>query len=246
MWFHVRLADGKTGWIFGSLTEPYRERDAATIQRRIIQARLAIENLNFADGVDLFEFVIRVSPPENSPDTATFDLFKLLALDHSVRSIMSYEPRDPAQRDWLRRHEDDLAYSEPAGQWMVRAELYWNLEAKHRGTPLAEQIAWTAANAGIPGECEGYIPCTLAILEITDGRYLQLYPAGAHTAEAMEHIDYPLQEILKPNTPYTTDPRESVQLHESVAKLSEIIERTSSPRKADILARLKRIDQTYR
>jgi hypothetical protein len=56
----------------------------------------------------------------------------------------------------------------------------------------------------------------------------------------------PLQEILKPNTPYTTNPRESAQLHESIARLSAIVERTSSTRKAEVLEHLKRVDQTYR
>jgi hypothetical protein len=36
MWFRVQLPDGKTGWIFSSLTQPYSERDATAIYRRII------------------------------------------------------------------------------------------------------------------------------------------------------------------------------------------------------------------
>jgi len=80
---------------------------------------------------------------------------------------------------------------------------------------------------------------------MTDGRYLELYPAGTHAAQAMEHIDYPLQEIARPDTHYTMDPGDNTQLHESIVKLSAIVERTSGPLKQGILARLKRIDQTY-
>lgn len=214
--------------------------------KRIIESRLETKNPSFKDAVELFEFIDLIAPQIQGPARAEFELFRLRALDRSVSPIMSYEPQDPAQRDWLKKHEDDLAYSEPAGQWLVNAKLFWDLEARHRGNPTAEQIAWEAANTGLPGECEGYIPCTLTVLLMTDARYLELYPRGAYAAEALERIDYPLREIVKPGTPYEMDRRNNAELRASIAKLSSIIERTSGPQKADILARLKDIEQTYR
>jgi hypothetical protein len=50
---------------------------------------------------------------------------------------MGYEPKDPAHRDWIKEHEDSLVYSEPAGQWLVRTDLYWELETRNRGNPIA-------------------------------------------------------------------------------------------------------------
>jgi hypothetical protein len=55
---------------------------------------------------------------------------------------------------------------------------------------------------------------------LSDARYLDLYPNGRHAEEAAEHIDYLLQEILKPNNPYTMDSRNFGELRESIAKLS--------------------------
>ena len=158
---------------------------------------------------------------------------------------MGYEPKDPAHRDWIKKHEDSLVYSEPAGQWLVKADLYWELETRNRGNPIAEEIAWDGATAGIPGECEGYIPCYFAVFLLSDARYLDVYPNGRHSEEAAEHIDYLLQEILKPNNPYTMDSRDFGELRESIAKLSTILDRSSILKKTTLLTRLKRIEETY-
>jgi hypothetical protein len=203
--------------------------------KRIIESRLKLEALSFKESVELFELIDRITPQIQEPARAEFDLFRLRALDRSLREIMAYEPKDPAHQNWIVKHEDAIAYSEPAGQWLVRPGLFWALEARHRGNPAAEPIAWEAANANLPGECEGYIPCTLAVLLMTDGRYLELYPKGAHVAEALERIDYPLREIVKPGTHYAMDRRDNAELRESIEKLSAIVDRTSGPQKADIL-----------
>jgi len=146
-------------------------------------------------------------------------------------------------REWIKLHEARLVFSEPAGSWLVDAKAYWDLEAKHRGHPVADQIAWDGVQAGVPGECEGYIPCSLAVLSMTDAKYLDLYPKGAHAAEAVDRIDYILQEILRPNSPYTIEAGDAMEIRESVAKLTGILERSAIPRKADVIARLKRVEQ---
>jgi hypothetical protein len=245
-WFRVQSADGKTGWIFGALTQAFTESEAVSIYRRLIQARLSIEEAAFTDAADLFTFIERVGPQLQGLDEAELHLFRLRALHQSLRGIIGYEPRDTAQQAWIKRHEEKLVYSEPAGQWLVMADLYWQLEEKYRGHPVAEQMAWEGATAGVPGECEGYIPCVFAVLLMTDGRYLELYPEGSHAAEALEHIDYPFEEILKPNAPYEMDPRESKELQASIAKLRVNLERSSDPQKTGILSRLKRIEERYR
>jgi hypothetical protein len=164
-----------------------------------------------------------------------------------VPSIKSWvtNPKIQHTGDWIKKHEDSLVYSEPAGQWLVKADLYWELETRNRGNPIAEEIAWDGATTGIPGECEGYIPCYFAVFLLSDARYLDVYPNGRHAEEAAEHIDYLLQEILKPNNPYTMDSRDFGELRESIAKLSTILDRSSILKKTTLLTRLKRIEETY-
>ena len=241
MWYRVETSDGRSGWISGSLSQTFNPSDAAAAYRRVIQARLATEGLGFADARDLVEFVSRVDG-----DPSERDLFRLLALARSVWVIMEEEPRDPVQRDWVTKHANEIVFSVPGGQWFVDADRYWELEQKYRGTAIAEQFAWEAANAGVPGECEGYIPCRLEVLLMTDGRYLELYPAGAHADQTLEVIATLLREIVRPDTPYTIEPGDGAQLRGQIGKLSPIVERASGARKAEILADLKRIEQTYR
>ena len=245
-WYRVQTPEGKSGWIFGNLTEPFSERESIAVYRRIIRSRLKPDSLNFSDASDLFNFVDRIAPRVQGTASAEFDLFRLRALHRSLEQIVGYEPKDPAQQDWIKRHEDNLVYSEPAGQWLVRADLYWELETKNRGNSIGEEIAWEGATTGLPGECEGYIPCHFAMLMLTDAHYLDLYPNGPHAGEAAEQIDYLLQEILKPNTPYTMDSRDSAELRESIVKLFRILERSSSRNKTRMLQRLKQIEEIYR
>jgi hypothetical protein len=129
----------------------------------------------------------------------------------------------------------------------VRANRYWDLdEQKHHGTAIGERIAWHRANAGLPGECEGFIPCAMAVSVMTNGRYLDLYPSGAHVDEALQRLDYPLLEIVKPDTPYTMNSWDRKELQESISTLIRILERTSSSLKDEVLSRLRLIDRTYR
>jgi hypothetical protein len=91
-------------------------------------------------------------------------------------------------RTWLADHADDIVYSEPAGQWLMRTEHLWQLHDAHRRTASAEPLAWDVVNNGLPGECEGYPPCYLAGLDLLHAEYLRRHPSGAHAAEAVEQI----------------------------------------------------------
>src|SRR6185369_16015925 len=195
---------------------------------------------------DLYQFVDRVAKDVAPPDRAEFELFRLRALRRSLSLIDRYDPTDPAQRDWLKKHEDDVVFSEPAGDWLVKADLYWSLEARYRGNVMAEEIAWEGANAGLAGECEGYLPCHFVAVLLTDGRYLERYPTGAHAAEAIERIGQLLTDATKPNSPYTMDSRDAGELRESIGKLTRILEGTSNSRKTELIAQLLRIRETYR
>ncbi len=240
-WYRLLAPEGKSGWVFASLTQPFSERESTSIYRRIIETRFKADSLSFPEASELFQFVDRITPQIQGAGRAEFDLFRLRALARSLSPIHRFEPTDAAQQDWLKKHEQDVDYSEPAAEWLVKADLYWQLEIRHRGNPIAEQIAWEAANAGIPGECEGYIPCHLTVVLLTDAHYLDLYPTGGHAAEALDRIDFLLQEATKPNNPYYTDSRDAAEMRESIAKLARILEKTSSGKKTNMLARLKQM-----
>src|SRR5689334_7221014 len=39
-WYRVQTPDGKSGWVFANLTQPFSERDSTEIYHRVIQSRL--------------------------------------------------------------------------------------------------------------------------------------------------------------------------------------------------------------
>jgi hypothetical protein len=103
--------------------------------------------------------------------------------------------------EWLDAHEALVVYSEPAGEWLISNDLLRQLHEQHRGAPVADEIAWLAAVNGLPGECEGYIPCYVFVLNHLDGEYLRQHPNGRHRAEALrgiaESLTIAVDDLLK-------------------------------------------------
>jgi hypothetical protein len=112
---------------------------------------------------------------------------------------------------WLKRHEADLVYSEPAGQWLVAPDLLWKIHDGIRASASAEPFAWEIVGNGLPGECEGYPPCYLSGFTSLHGRYLQEHPGGEHAEQAVEEILESLAQIERllnePNGHELFDPK---------------------------------------
>ncbi len=96
---------------------------------------------------------------------------------------------------WLTRHDRDIVYSEPAGQWLVAPDVLWAMHDRIRETTSAEPLAWEAVDNGLPGECEGYPPCYLSGFTMLHGRYLEMHPEGTHAERAAEQILESLEQI---------------------------------------------------
>ena len=70
----------------------------------------------------------------------------------------------------------------------MRSELLWKLEAKYHALPIADRIAWAAAENDQPHDCEGDEVCHLFVFEGAI-KYLNLHPNGVHAAEAVKNLD---------------------------------------------------------
>jgi hypothetical protein len=111
---------------------------------------------------------------------------------------------------WLATRDSEVVYSEPAGQWMIRTSAIWDVHARHKTTAVADDIAWFAATAGLPGECEGNIACYFTAAHRLHGMYLGAHPAGRHGAEAVAAIDTLLETVVPAGEikrPYQFDQR---------------------------------------
>ena len=245
-WYKVNLPapTGGQGWVFGGLLADYDAARRSEIARRIIDERLKAESMSFDDGVDLYDFVSRALAEAEGPDErAWLELSRLRALERAT-STLPYEARErPQYRDWFKAHEKSLLYHELAGAWQINSEAVWELERKYRGTPAGERVAWEAAQNSLPGECESDEVCQFFRLQQTEGRYLGLYPNGAHAREALRNFDRALASADlksalrgKGGDKYAVQTR--AELRKALAELRPAVLKSSAPEKVSVLKKL--------
>lgn len=246
-WYRVSTGDGKEGWLFGSFTVPFDSNNPAVAYRRIASERLKVEQLSFADVTDLVRFLTSVTADVKDPAaSAELEFARLMALKRALNELPPDHTEQSPHGAWIKANEASLVFSEPAGMWFVKSDLFWDLRKKHSGLPIAEQIAWEAANNPIPGECEGYVPCHLTALGWTMGEYLKLYPRGAHAEEAMDKfIEYlePLIDLAKDGN---VAPEDKPQARKDIAALRDVVTKTSSAKKTTALNLLNKLSPYYR
>lgn len=119
---------------------------------------------------------------------AELELQSYRVLRKSLEAVPFRQSDRSPYQEWLQREAFRIIYNGPAGEWIVRSESLWDLQKRYASLPIAEEIAWEAATNPLPGECEGYLPCYLYWINSREGRYLGLYPRGAHAGQAMESV----------------------------------------------------------
>ena len=243
-WYKVALQSGETGWVFGGFLSDYDAARGADAKRRIIEDRLKAEELKFDDGVDLYNFASQAATEANDATAkGEFELLRLLALGRAAGAVQPDQRETSPFREFLKAHEQQLYFHELAGSIAVRSEVFWALEQKHHGTPVGERIAWEAAENLTPGECESDEVCQFFRLHETHGKYLSLYPTGAHAAEVLKFYEEALaseqvKETLtsKGGDQYTVQARND--LRKALTELRARLAKTSLPEKAAVVKRL--------
>lgn len=246
-WYRVvTLPAGKQqGWVFGGFTMVFDPAKAAESYQQIANNRLKVEQPTFTDSVDLVNFLARVIPEVTRKDAAAeLELARLLAISKAGAAIPSDKQEEPLYQSWLKAQGNSLVYSEPAGQWFVDSDLFWKLQQKYSSLPVAERIAWEAANNSLPGECEGFLECNLYAYNRTLGRYLNLYPRGAHAEEALNNLAEYFGEVLKTEGTYSVD--EKADLHKALAELRATVGKSSSAKRAALLKQIDQVAAQYR
>jgi hypothetical protein len=158
-----------------------------------IERRDAAMFLLRAAELEAREATLKRATTEDSRSVATLDWLRALG---SVLKAIPIERATGPYDEWLKTHEDLIVYSEPAGEWLIRHDLISDLHKRFANRPVGDELAWFAATNGLPGECEGYVPCYASILNTLYGEYLQRYPGGAHRAEALAGISETLAIVV--------------------------------------------------
>ena len=247
-WFKVTLPTGEAGWVFGGFladfSVDYRRPMSDDFKRQVIERRLKVEELKFEEAVELYNFASQAAAEAREPSArAELELQKLLALGRAAGAVQPDERERAPFREFLKEHEQQLYFHELAGSIAVRSEIFWELERKHHGTPAGERIAWEAAENITPGECESDEVCQFLRLHETHGRYLSLYPTGAHAAEVLKSYDEALASEQVRQTiagrggdKYEVEARG--QLRKALTELRARLAKTSAPEKAAVVKRL--------
>ena len=244
-WYRVNLPKGDTGWIFGGLLLDYNVREREQLVRQIIEARLKTENTDFADRQELYNLAASSAIEAKDPNTrAEFELFKLLALAHWALTVNVENVDKSPFREWHKTHAAQLVHNEFAGGYNLRSDALWDLEAKYHTLPIADRIAWAAAENPEPSDCEGDEVCHFFVF--SGGiKYLSLHPKGAYAVQALKDLNELLTEDVikraneKGGDQYTVEQRSD--LRKLLTSLRLAVAKTSAVEKNDLLKKLDRI-----
>ena len=247
-WSKVKFSDEKEGWISKTITENFSSANRIKTYNLLADKYLIKKNLDFITAANVYYFLKKAGEETDNADLE-FKQFKML--DTALRLMPLDKLNDNPYKNFTTKNSDEIVYSEPAGQWFVNSKLLWELHAKNKNKPIGEEIAWQAAQTSLPGECEGYINCYLYKLRVTDGEYLNFYPAGKHSREALLNITNFLEPINQDSDQKTVysgpyDISDRADLNKHLAELRTIVSKTPYVEKQKTINQINRIAEAFR
>ena len=250
-WYLVSSKGGVKGWVFGGLTRAFDAARRDEIYAALADERLANASASFSDLSDLVKFLDRATKEVKRRDAlASLEFARLVALGRSLAAIPFGEMDKEPYKGWTTEREAEVVYSEPAGQWYVRADSFWKLQEKYKDLPVGERIAWEGAQTPLPGECEGYLPCYLSLETQTNGLYVKLYPRGAHADAALTQIGEFFEQVAEDarsaNPVYEVPKEDRADFQKLLAELRAQVSPAASAKKVRLLQQLDELAQRFR
>ncbi len=251
-WYRVQLPNQKSGWIAASLAANSDESGNEEVYRQIVNKNYKAEKNTFAEAVEMYDFLTRIQSEIKTANTAAeFGLKRLLSLRYALNAIPPNKSDEKPYQDFLKAQNENVVYNEPAAAWYVRAPLFWDLHSKYTNTPAGEQIAWEGAKTSLPGECEGYVNCYIFLIRMTDGEYLNYYPNGKYSAEALTNIINFLEPIASDATEKKiyngpSDVSDRAEFNSLITEIRVILSRMPDANKEKALGQLKKIADGFR
>lgn len=247
-WYQIRLSGNESGWISKTIVSDYSAAQREKIYRQIADKYLQKKSTDFPTAVQIFEFLTRAAKETKSADLS---LKRLQMLRYALGSIPFDKKDENPYKNFTETNAEEIVYSEPSGQWYIRAEKIWELHGEYKDKPLGEEIAWEAAQTNLPGECEGYINCYLYLLRVTDGEYLNFYPNGKYSRQALKNITGYLEPIAadaKAKQVYSAanDISDRAEFNRLLAELRTIISKLPFVEKQKAVQQINLIGEAYR
>jgi hypothetical protein len=241
------------GWISSQVADDYDSGKKDEIYQQIVEKNYKNE-MSFTDATELFDFLTRTQTDvKNQKLLPDFGFKRLLALQIALKGIPLNKNEEKPYKSFLKANDKSLIYSEPAGEWYVRSELFWDLRKKFANAANAEEIAWTGAKNPLAGECEGYVNCYLFIMRETNAKYLEIYPNGKYSLEAIKNIQSLLEPIvadLKDKQVYTgpTDVSDRAEFYRLISEIRTIVSKSTiaEEEKQKLIQQLNQISEAFR
>lgn len=253
-WYRVQYSTGgktSNGWISANSVNDLNAGAREEIYRQIVERNYKTE-MDFATAAELIDFMTRVNGEmEKSDAAAEMELKRLMLMRETLRKIPAGQSAQSPYREFLKSHEKSVVYSEPAGEWLVASNQFWDLHKKYQTAKISDRIAWEGSQNSLPGECEGYVNCHLFYLRMTHGEYLRLHPTGARATDALKDLTAFLEPIVADSTQKQvyqgpTDVTDRAEFNNLIAELRTIVSRLSMTEKDKPLQQLRQIAEAFR
>lgn len=190
-WVRVNSC-GHDAFIAERLTRDITDANRAVMRERLLRERLGRAGENFSNAnYLLFLAASWASAPAVARDREAQARYALYELQALAAAAAAAEQTGAFRGEFAGRLGEQstvLFYNEVGGSWMLRNAHIWAVHDRFSGTKAADDIAWFAAEHGVGGECEGYVPCMLSRLDVLAGAYLRRHPAGRHVDAALTRI----------------------------------------------------------
>lgn len=252
-WYKVRLAGSeKTGWISMKVAADFDAARRDAVYEDLIKKYYKEDEKDFTTSTEVFEFLTRARDEAKDEKTkADFGFKRYLALRSALKAVPFGKSEESPYKDFLKKTDEEIVYSEPSGEWLVRANLLWELYAAYPKFPISEEIAWQAARNPIPGECEGYTNCYIYLIRVTDGEYLNFYPTGRRAEQALKHINDFLEPIAsdareKKIYAAPSDISDRADFNQLLTELRNIVSRLPFVEKNKTIQQINQIAEGYR
>ncbi|HEX5214612.1 MAG TPA: SH3 domain-containing protein [Vicinamibacterales bacterium] len=185
-WVRLRLADGRDGWTPSRLARRFTPETKVDVLETLIKERLGRNGDSFPARAELVAFIDRVRPEIAEPEASgRFALHWLNAMTAALRAVPNAQAKNAPYAAWLEARKTIVVYNQPDAVWMLRADAILAVHDREQDTSSADEIAWLRVANGLPGECEGFLPCYLRESNLLRGEYLRRHPAGRHVDEAL-------------------------------------------------------------
>lgn len=198
-WTRVRTTNGQDGWLPTRLTRSFTAARRLDVIEALVKERLARTGDGFATRVELVDLVERAQKETRDPEVAgRFALYWVRAMTGALKGVPFQRGKLPPYKDWLAARTEIAVCNEICGNWMIRSNHLWMLHDAHARSSSADELAWAAVLNGLPGECEGFIPCHLRRLNLLEGEYLRRSALGQHVDEVVARVADVMGWIAKP------------------------------------------------